>query len=154
MNVQSTREVRRARAGERGGTLIEFAITASVFFMMLVGIAAASHLFFTHNALDDATRRGARYAALQLNNAAADTAIKNMVVYGTPTIGADSKSLIRGLTVDNVFIDRADFGVGTGTVTVRIDNYTYSLVIPGITKTITMPEYRTTVTGECAGYGT
>ncbi len=55
--------------GEHGGTLLEFTITAATFLMMLVGIVAIGHLYFTHNALVEATRRGARYASMQCNSA-------------------------------------------------------------------------------------
>jgi Flp pilus assembly protein TadG len=152
MIVQPKTAVLGRGAGERGATLLEFVITASIFFMMLVGIVAISHLYFTHNALEEATRRGARFATFKLNNLASSNEIKNMVVYGTTTQDANSTSLVSGLTTTNVVVERAGFGVGTGSVTVRIQNYNYSFVIPGLTTTITMPEYRTTLTGECAGY--
>src|SRR5438046_5563853 len=58
---------------QRGGTLLEFVLIAPFFFMMLVGIVAAGNLFFTHNALVEATRRGARYASTQAAACAAGT---------------------------------------------------------------------------------
>jgi hypothetical protein len=120
--------------------------------MMIVAVVAGSHLFFTFNALDEATRRGARYAALKTNSTDTDTKIKNVVLYGTSTPDVNSSSLIRGLTADNIVIERTGFGVGAGSVTVRIQNYTYDFVIPFVSKTVTMPEFRSTITGESAGY--
>jgi Flp pilus assembly protein TadG len=152
MKAQRHIEMRRERAGQRGTITLEFAVMASFFFMMLVAVVAGSHLFFTVNALDEATRRGARYAALQTSGTATDTAVKNMVIYGTATPDENSRSLIRGLTADNIVIERANFGVGIGSVTVRIQSYTYNFVIPLVSKTVTMPEFRSTITGESAGY--
>ena len=43
---------------------MEFVFIAPFFLMMLVGIVAAGNLYFTHNAMVEATRRGARYAFL------------------------------------------------------------------------------------------
>ena len=57
---------------ERGGSLIEFTVVAAVFFMMLVGIVAAGNLYYTHNALVEATRRGARYAVMHPVGSVAD----------------------------------------------------------------------------------
>ncbi len=54
----------RLRKGERGSTAVEMAMAAGVFFMMIFGIIEFGRLLYTHNALTDAARRGARYAAL------------------------------------------------------------------------------------------
>ena len=147
------------RTDEKGNTIIEFAIVATVFFLMLVGIAAAGHLYYTHNALVEATRRGARYAVLQCkadlngcpNSDTAATRIKNIVVYGTDSPAAGATSLISGLQTSNVTVDNSTgtgFGVASGTVSVSIDSYSYTF----ITTSITMPSYRTTLSGECAGF--
>src|SRR6266852_4080927 len=48
---------------ERGTAIVEFALTSAFFLMMIMAIVSAGHLFFTHNALVESTRRGARYAA-------------------------------------------------------------------------------------------
>jgi len=149
--------------GEKGNTIIEFAIVATVFFMMLVGIAAAGHLFYTHNALAEATRRGARYAVLQCrpsqtgctNAGTAVDRIKNIVVYGTDSPAAGATSLISGLQTSNVTVEYStgtQFGVGAGTVSVSINGYSYPFVLPAATTSITMPPYRTTLSGECAGF--
>ncbi|HEX7178076.1 MAG TPA: TadE/TadG family type IV pilus assembly protein [Pyrinomonadaceae bacterium] len=138
------------RAGERGATLLEFVITATVYFMMLIGIVAISHLYFTHNALVESTRRGARYATFNLTST--DAQIKEVVVYGMSPPAAGAQPLVVGLTTDDVEVTRTNFGVAQGTVTVYIDGYQYNLVSPVISSLITMPEYRTTLPGESAGY--
>ena len=56
--------MRKNRTGERGTTMAEFAIISVVFFMIIFGIIEFGRLFYIHNALTDAARRGARYAVL------------------------------------------------------------------------------------------
>ena len=147
----------------KGNTIIEFAIVATVFFMMLVGIVAAGHLFYTHNALVEATRRGARYAVLQCqpnqagcpNSSTTTDRVKNIVVYGTDTPAAGTKSLISNLQTSNVTVEFSTspkFGVAVGTVSVSINSYSYPFVLPSVTTSIPMPPYRTTLSGECAGF--
>jgi hypothetical protein len=155
---------------EQGGTLLEFAFVASTFFMMLVGIAAISNLYFTHNALVEATRRGARYAATQPADtqcgtrttgsskcAACLTRIRNYAIYGN---SAGTGSNLLNLQPSNITVEylqtdpskpETAFGVGTGAVSVSITGFNYNFVIPGISRVIAMPSYRTTVAGESAG---
>ena len=146
------------RGRERGGSLIEFAVVASVFFLMLVGIVAAGNLYYTHNALVEATRRGARYAVLNPNSGAA--AVQNVVIYGNPAPPSGATSLVYNLQPANVTVCYSGsvncpgqaFGVAAGTVTVTIQNYSFPFVLPTSTTSITMPPYRTTLTGESAGF--
>jgi Flp pilus assembly protein TadG len=161
------RRERNKNLSERGSTLIEFTVVASAFFMMLLAICAGSNLYFTHNALVEATRRGARFAATQKAAIPADPAgkvrdtggacdstgasladIRNYAIYGN-TAGTGASVL--GLQPANICVEYSNFGVGTGSVSVSITNYIYYFVIPGINKQITMPAYRSTAAGESAG---
>src|SRR6476659_5640839 len=140
---------------QHGIATIEFAVTAAFFFMMLVAVVAGGHFFWTHNALVEATRRGARYAADQCPNtgpfaSCADRAttidrVKNVVLYDSSTAG--TSPFVPGLTTSNVTVTySSDFGVATGEVSVKIENYQYSFF--GLS--ITMPTYQTTIQGESA----
>ena len=147
--------------------MAEFAIISVVFFMIIFGIVEFGRLFYTHNALTDAARRGARYAALHHETDVA--CVKNVVVYGEthvdPTTCVPSgPALINGLTTDKVFVTYigadadndpstppTDYGMNLGTATVEIKNYTFNLSIPFARKTLTMPHYITTLTAESAG---
>lgn len=146
--------------------MAEFAIISMIFFIIIFGIIEFGRLFYIHNALTDAARRGARYAALHKQ---VDIAcVKNVVVYGESHI--DNKcaptgpALISGLDTTKVTVTYAgadadnnpdtpptDYGMNLGTVTVEITNYTFNLAIPLIPKTLTMPNYVTTLTAESAG---
>lgn len=141
---------------ERGTAIVEFTITAAFFLMIIMAIISAGHLFFTHNALVESTRRGARYAAMLakpatescVNNSTTVDPVKNMVLYGTPT--AATTTLVNNLTPANVTVCySSDYGVGQGTVSVKIENYNYTFAVAG--RVINMPSYETTVVGESAG---
>jgi TadE-like protein len=153
---------------ERGTTMAEFAIVASVFFMIVFGIVEFSRLLYTHNALTDAARRGARYAVLHPE--AAKPCVKNVVVYGEThvdpvTCAPTGPPLINGLdptTNVDVVYEGADadnnpatpptaYGMNLGTATVSITNYSFKLGIPFATRTFTMGAYTTTLTSESAG---
>jgi Flp pilus assembly protein TadG len=165
-----------SRSNERGSTVAEFVVAASIFFMMIFGIIEFGRLLYTHNALTDAARRGARYAALHGNVQGAGqpnpvTCVKNVVVYGekhidpvtcAPNTGAGP--LIYGLTTSHVNVtyvgadldnDPATpptaYGMNLGTATVTIDNYQFQLQIPFFRRTLTLPAYATTLTAESAG---
>ncbi|MGH9875231.1 MAG: TadE/TadG family type IV pilus assembly protein, partial [Pyrinomonadaceae bacterium] len=114
------------RLTERGGTLIEFAVVSSVFFLMLVGIVAAGNLYYTHNALVEATRRGARFATLNRSGVVSEGAVQNVVVYGTDTPALGATSLIYNLQTTNVTVDyHSGINLAQGTVTVSITNYSF-----------------------------
>ena len=141
---------------ERGTAIVEFTLTAAFFLMMIVAIISGGHLFFTHNALVESTRRGARYASLLakpateacVNNSTTVDPVKNMVLYGTPTAG--TTTLVNNLQASNVTVCySADYGVSTGTVSVKIEGYQYTCAVAG--RVINMPAYQTTVQGESAG---
>lgn len=146
---------------------VEFAITAAFFIMITLAVVSGGHMFFTHNALVESTRRGARYAANQCKQNLAGcpdsgtslTRIRNVVLYGSTTAG--STPLVYNLQASNITLEYSintaavgqpptDFGIGRGTVSVKIDNYNYTFALAGAS--VEMPAYQTTVAGESAGY--
>jgi Flp pilus assembly protein TadG len=136
------------RRGERGAALVEFAIGATVFLTVTFGVLELGRLLWVHNALTDATRRGARFAVNQPQSSVAD--IKNLAVYGN-TAGTGSP-LVMDLTPAQVNVTYNNFGLATGTVKVEIQGYDFRFVLPLVGTTIRMPAYSTTLTGENAGW--
>lgn len=138
------------RHDEKGSTLVEYAIGASVFIMAVFAVLEFGRALWAHNALTDAARQGARYAVLHTPGGGEDSNIKNLVVYGNTAGG--TKPIVPGLSTANVQIVRSgDFSVNSGTATVKITNYSFPFVLPFLPKSIKMPEYSTTLTGESAG---
>jgi Flp pilus assembly protein TadG len=143
-----TNESIKKRRPERGATLLEFAIGATVFLTVMFGVIEFGRCLWTHNALSDAARRGARYA---INHPSTDAgAVKNVAVYGDPAGG--TKPLVDNLATSNVDVKYSNFGLGEGTVSVSITNYQFQFNVPLVGKTINMPGYSTTLTGENIGY--
>jgi Flp pilus assembly protein TadG len=60
--TQTTRKRDKMR-GQRGQTMVEFAIVLPIFLMLLLGIAQGGIAFNNYIQLTDATRAGARYGA-------------------------------------------------------------------------------------------
>jgi Flp pilus assembly protein TadG len=161
--------MRENRSGERGTTMAEFAVISAVFFMIIFGIIEFGRLLYTHNALTDAARRGARYAVLHHETTADEACVKNIVVHGEANVDPKTclptgPALINGLTTDNVRVTyegadddnnpvtpATDFGMNLGTASVSIENYTFNLSIPLMHRTLAMPHYVTTLTAESAG---
>ncbi len=143
---------------QQGLTSVEFAIVGLVFFMVLFGVFETARAFYTFNALDEATRRGARMATVcQLN----DPAIAEVAVFNQSGGGAVSP-LIPGLTTANIQVDYLDIdGVVIGDpvanfldieyVQVSIVNYQLQLIIPANFITINSPDFRTVLPRESLG---
>ncbi|HLN98257.1 MAG TPA: TadE family protein [Pyrinomonadaceae bacterium] len=132
---------------QRGATLVEFSIAATVFLTVMFGVIEFGRVLWTHNALTDAARRGARYAVVHQASEVAD--VKNVVVYGDPAGGTNP--VVENLTTDNVQVSYSGFGLDHGTVQVTITSYQFQFVIPLVSTSIQMPSYTTTLTGESAG---
>lgn len=141
---------RSSRKSERGATLPEFAIGGLVFLSAVFGIVELSRLFWTHNALTDAVRRGARYAATTSSSNA--TAVKNMVVYNSTTAGAAGTEAVLGLTTSNVVVTYSTgYDTKNGSVTVTITGYQFTMNVPLFGSTINLADYKATITAESAG---
>ena len=159
-------KIRSLSKEQRGATVAEFAVVASVFFMMVFGIIEFGRLMYTHNALTDAARRGARYAALHPESL---TCVKNVTVYGEKhidpvTCAPMGPPLISNLSDTNVSVTyvgadlddnpgtpQTAYGMNLGTATVKIENFTFDLSVPLFQFRVNMPTYTTTLTAESAG---
>ncbi|MDQ5847069.1 MAG: pilus assembly protein [Acidobacteriota bacterium] len=163
---------------ENGSSIAEFAIVATIFFMLLIGIIEFGRLLYTHNALTDAARRGARYAVLHEPEVGIETdgtpqdakCVKNVVIYGethiTPYPACDptGPALINGIQTATIETQYAGadldgdpdspnpYGMNLGTATVTITGYNFNLSIPLLSRQLTMPDYTTTLTAESSGY--
>jgi len=138
---------RHSKERQRGSTLVEFAIGATVFLTVMFAVIEFGRALWVHNALSDAARRGARYAVV--HPATDSAAVKNVVVYGDPAGG--STPLVDNLTPSNVNVSYSGFGLNDGTATVSISNYSFQFVFPIVSTSIQMPSYSSTLTAESAG---
>lgn len=140
--------IKSCKSNERGSTLVEFAIGATVFLTAMFAVLEFGRALWTHNALSDAARRGARYAT---THAQADSgSVQNVVVFGNPA--GTGQPLLPNLGTGNVSVAYSSpYQINKGTVTVSITGYKFQFVIPVVGTTITMPSYTTTLTAESVG---
>ena len=146
------RKSRFCGKGQHGSALLEFSIAGTVLFIALFGALEVCRLLWTYNALADAVRSGARYASMHTTTEAAQTAVKNVVVYGTANPGEGARPVATGLLTSNVTLTYSgDFGVKQGSVRVRLSNYSFSFIVPLFGASLTLPAYEVVITGESAG---
>jgi Flp pilus assembly protein TadG len=136
----------KQKNNERGATLVEFSIAATVFLTVMFGVIEFGRALWTHNALTDAARKGARYAVVHTATDVAD--VKKVVVYGDTT---STNPIVDNLTTANVEVTYSAFTLDGGTVQVTIKDYDFNFVVPFIGTKIRMPKYTTTLTGESVG---
>jgi Flp pilus assembly protein TadG len=136
-----------AKKSQRGASLVEFTIAATVFLTVTFAVLEFGRALWVYNALADAARKGARYAAV--HDATSIDDVKRMVVYGDPAGG--TTPVVDNLDVSNVTVTYPNFGLDKGTVSVSITSYQFQFVLPLLPVSIQMPSPTTTLTGECAG---
>lgn len=90
---------------ERGHAMIELALSATVMVTCLAGTFQFGYTFYVYNQLVTAVGNGGRYAAtrtLRAETDKAESAIRNMVVYGNAQPAPDAQPVIPGFRTDQV----------------------------------------------------
>ncbi|HEX9877803.1 MAG TPA: TadE/TadG family type IV pilus assembly protein [Gammaproteobacteria bacterium] len=139
---------------QQGITTVEAAIVTLLALISLFGVLEVGRVFFVFNALEEATRRGARVAAVCQVNDPAIAQIASFNASGSPVVG--------GLTAANIAVDYMDFagnivGDPIGSfgaieyVRVRIVNFTHQLLIPLFVSSFTTPAFAATLPRESLG---
>jgi Flp pilus assembly protein TadG len=129
--------------GEQGNAVLEFAIGASVLLTLFAGVFQFGYAFYIYNNLISAVDSGARYASVRTYDSnstspssAFSAAVKNMVVYGTPTTG--TKTLVPSLQTSQVQLT-VSFNNGVpSTMKVAIQSYPLNAIFK--TFTLSKPE--------------
>lgn len=141
---------------QSGIYVVEFAIVAGVFFLMMFGAIEVARLMFTWSALDAVTQRGARIAAVCPLN---DPAVKQIAIFGEN----GSSTVLPGVNESNVNVvyltangnPTANRG-NTSYVQVSIQNYTHQMLIPAtvanfVAPLVTAPAFSTLRPAESLG---
>ncbi len=142
---------------QRGMAVVEFSLVALVFFTVLFGLIDLARLYFDMAALDEATRRGARLAAVCPVNdpKVAETAVfANGGTQSTLVPGLGTQHvLMQYLTIDgDVVADPAGAGYGSiRNVRVSIQNFQLQTFTPFMTSVINFPNFETTIPSESLG---
>jgi Flp pilus assembly protein TadG len=122
----------------QGTALVEFAIGSAVMVALFTGTFQFGYTFLQYNNLENAVARGARYASVATYDSATSTpssafqtAVQNMVLYGSPTAG--TSPVLPGLATSNVTLN-VTFTNGVPTaMTVAITGYTVNAVFTTFT---------------------
>lgn len=146
------------RSRQQGVALVEFAIVGALAILMVFAVLEIARAIFVANALTEATRRGARMAAVCPIN---DPAIAQVATFNAPGAGNTSPIVKHLDTTDFVveYLDRAGTVVGDPVVSfnlirhiqVRVTNFEHELLIPFANVTFMMPEFATRLPRESLG---
>lgn len=149
----------RTATREHGGYLVEFALTYALFMFVLLGCVEVARVMFTWSALNHATQRGARVAAVCPVN---DAQIGQIAIFGEQ--GTTASSLIPGINAGNILVEYQNASGGGTTdyadiryVTVSVNAYTHQMLVPDliagfVSPTISAPTFSTTLPAESLGY--
>lgn len=144
------------RALQRGTTTVEFAIIGLLLMIIVFGVVEVGRALFVMNALTEATRRGARIAAVC---PVGDPKPASAAVFAN---GGGSSTVVAGLTTANVqvqYLDvngapianpTANFG-NIRYVNVSIVGFAQTLLIPSLVTTIPINGFSTTLPRESLG---
>lgn len=118
--------------GERGSTIIEFAIASAVFFMTVFGILQFGLAVWNYNMLSSLAQDGARYASIRGDTNATTCTTISQVECETTTemVQTYVRSRVVGMTPGDVTVTTtwppSDENSAGDTVQVQVD-YTFSL---------------------------
>jgi len=155
---------------QKGAAMVEFSLIALLFFMVLFGIIEFGRAFFTYNTLVEATRRGARVAAVCPASTGGINMVKQATIFNATPENAQTTGLL-GLTTANIQVTywQSDATTQIATplaanstdyekiafVRVQILNLNNSnsinLTIPGVSVSFPVPAIITTLPSESLG---
>jgi Flp pilus assembly protein TadG len=144
------------RRAQRGVTTVEFAIIGVALFMVVFAVIELGRALFVVNALTEATRRGARMAAVC---PIGDPKPASVAVFDT---GGGSSAIVSGLTTANIQVQYLDINGAVVAspaanfssiryVQVSVVGFTLSLVIPFVMPTLSLSGFSTTLPRESLG---
>ena len=143
---------------QTGVTAVEFAVVGMLLLIVLFGVFEVARAFYVFNALNEATRRGARMAAVCPIN---DPAIGEIAIFNTSG-GGTSSSIISNLSTANIDVSYLDLnGVPVldpiadfndiWYVRVAMVGFNHQMRIPTLFATFTSPDFQTTLPRESLG---
>jgi hypothetical protein len=118
----------------RGDAMLEGALVVLILVNVLIGIADLGTALFIRQTFVFRARSAARYGAI---TNAAEAAVRNMVLYGSPTAPEGAPAGPFGLTADMVAVSKFDIGTNEQRLVVAISGYPYRFLTPWIAGTFT-----------------
>jgi Flp pilus assembly protein TadG len=126
------------RKRQSGTALVETALSLTLYCYIVFSLVDFGYVMFMFQTLASRAESAARYGAL---NPTDTSGMQNMVLYNSAT---GSGAGLFGLTTSNVVATRSGSGTGDDRVTVRVTNFHYPMISPGMSGTgkdiaVTMP---------------
>jgi len=132
------------KRSQQGLAAVEFAIVGGFAAMTLFAAMEVGRVLYVLNAVGEATRRGARVAAV----ADEDAAREAVLVYGI--------SGLAEANVDVTYLDESGAAPASASdiafVIVSVVDYTLALMIPGLDLDLAVPAFTTTLPVESMGF--
>lgn len=151
------------RRGMQGVYVVEFAIVGTLLFTLLFGVLEIGRLYYTVNVLNESVRRGARLAAVCNIS---DPVVLRRAIFNTAG-DSGASSLLADLDTSDLtllYLDKngaqvanpGDLVSATGFAAVRyvqltLQNFQFSLFIPGFGVPITLPVFKASLPRESLG---
>ena len=145
---------------QSGITTVEFAIVAAVLITVIIAVIDISRLFFSVAALNEATRRGARVAAVCPIN---DPAIAQVAVFNVSGETGPSP-IVGGLETQHIDVEYLNVNGApvtnptsvAGFMTIRyvrvgINGFQLQTFVPGLSRVISVPDFAATLPRESLG---
>ena len=130
------------RSLQQGLAAVEFAIVASLLFTLLFGVIEMGRLLWTWNAAVEATRLGARLAAVCDQN---DSRIKTAMVGRLPALAAGNIAITY---LNPPAADNTCTSADCKAVKVSLQGLRHPTFIPFVPLTLTLPAFSTTLRKE------
>ncbi len=119
--------MRQRTHSERGATIIEASLVLMLFLVLVFSLFDFGFVLYFHHTLMHQARGAVRYGVVRDYDA---DAIKNMVVYDSPTAGSSPQGIL-GLTTSNVSVQRQGVDTNEDRILVTISGFKYPLITPG-----------------------
>ena len=115
--------------GNRGQAMLEGALVCMILVNVLIGVLDMGQVLFIRQTFTARVRAAARYGAV---TDAAETAIKNVVLYGQATAPEGAPAGAFGLTAGMISVAKPDAGSSEQRVLVTISGFPYRFYTPWI----------------------
>jgi Flp pilus assembly protein TadG len=141
---------------QTGTTVVEFAIVGTLLLMLIFAVIEVGRALFIMNTLTEATRRGARVAAVC---PVGDPMPAQVAVFPN---GGSNSAVVNGLSTANVAVEYLDINGSVIAnpaanfstiryVRVRITGFTQLMIIPFIMPSLSLSGFSTTLPRESLG---
>ena len=129
---------------QRGTAAVEFALIASLLFMLLFGVIEMGRLLWSWNAAVEATRYGARLAVVCDLSTSSQSLIKTKMITRLAVLASSNIVITYSPTTGGVACTAAT----CTSVNVALTGYTYKTIIPFVPLSLTLPAFGTTLRKE------